>query len=169
MDLYLLRHGIAVEPDDPHYLGRDAERPLTKKGREKVEEIARALKRLDLSFDLILSSPSVRARDTAIIVAETLKLKNVLKLADAVSPSGTLVGVIDELRKCQPAPRSVLLVGHEPNFSEWVSVLISGNTSCGITFKKAGLCKLDVPGPLENGSCARLEWMAPPKLMARAG
>ncbi len=167
MELYFLRHGIAVDPADPRYLARDADRPLTKEGREKLLATGRALRALDLSFDLILSSPSVRARDTAEIIADALGLKRALKLSNAVAPNGRLRDVIDEIRRLRPAPASVLLVGHEPNFSEWVSTLAAGEPGAGVTIKKGGLCKLDVPGTLKPGRCATLEWLLPPKLLTR--
>ena len=74
MDLYLLRHGIAVEPGSPGY-AKDADRPLTPEGERKLGQIAEAMEALELSFDLILSSPYVRARQTAEIVAATLKAR----------------------------------------------------------------------------------------------
>ena len=71
MKLYILRHGIAVEPGTPGY-ETDADRPLTSEGERKMRQIAGAMEALELSFDLILSSPYLRARQTAEIVAEVL-------------------------------------------------------------------------------------------------
>jgi phosphohistidine phosphatase SixA len=68
MNLFLLRHAIAVEPGALSGAS-DAARPLSPEGKEKMRKIARGMKALDLSFDLILSSPYVRARETAEIVA----------------------------------------------------------------------------------------------------
>ena len=73
MMLYLMRHGLAVEPGSPGFK-MDADRALTHKGRRQLRKIARAMKGMELEFDLILSSPFVRARQTAEIVAATLKL-----------------------------------------------------------------------------------------------
>src|ERR1035438_4666613 len=72
MNLFILRHGIAVEPGT-HGYEKDADRPLTPEGERKLLQIAEAMEALDLTFDLILSSPYLRARQTAEIVAEALR------------------------------------------------------------------------------------------------
>ena len=79
MNLYLLRHGIAVEPGTPG-CEKDSERPLTPKGKRQLRQIAAAMKKMDLRFDLILSSPFLRARQTAEIIAESLTLKKQLAI-----------------------------------------------------------------------------------------
>ena len=71
MELYILRHGIAVERGTPGYR-KDADRPLTPEGKEKVHQIAEAILGMELKFDLILSSPYARAEQTAKIVAGEL-------------------------------------------------------------------------------------------------
>jgi phosphohistidine phosphatase len=63
MNVYLLRHGIAADPSEPRFKN-DAERPLTPKGRRRLREVTRAMGALRLSFDLILSSPFLRAKQT---------------------------------------------------------------------------------------------------------
>ena len=85
MNLYILRHGIAVEHGAAGY-EKDSERPLTGKGERKVWMIAEAMEAMKISFDLILSSPLVRARQTAEIVAEALKAKKRLELTDTLAP-----------------------------------------------------------------------------------
>ena len=75
MNLYLLRHGIAVEPGVTGY-EPDSERPLTARGEDRLREAAKAMDALELSFDLILSSPFLRARQTAEIIARNLKLRS---------------------------------------------------------------------------------------------
>ena len=81
MNLYILRHGIAVEPGSPGYKS-DSERPLIPKGERRLRSAAAAMRKLELSFDLILSSPFIRAKQTAEIVAGELKLKKRIDFFD---------------------------------------------------------------------------------------
>lgn len=164
MDLYLLRHGIAADLDArsfPH----DADRPLTLEGERKVKQIAEAMAALELSFDLILSSPYLRARQTAEIVAEHLKARKRLELCDCLTPSGTTKKLVELLNHHQPCPESVLLVGHEPYMSGLISLLVSGREVFTVVMKKGGLCKLTAD-PLKHGRCAALRWLLTPKQMA---
>ena len=87
MNLYLLRHGIAVEPGTIGY-EPDSERPLTAKGKTRLRTAACAMEALGLSFDLILSSPFLRAKQTAELVAKDLKLRKKLAFSDDLTPAG---------------------------------------------------------------------------------
>ena len=162
MNLYLLRHGIAVEPNAS---GKDAERPLTPRGRQRLSQIARATGALKISFDLILSSPYVRAQQTAEIVARSLKLRKKLELFEALTPGGNPQALIQHLNSLRPKPKNILLVGHEPYLSKLVALLTAGNTNLEIDFKKGGLCRLDIES-LRCGRCATLVWLLAPRHMA---
>ena len=164
MNVYLLRHGLAVERGEPG-VTRDSDRPLTGKGRRKLKQIAQAMETLDLSFELVLSSPYVRARQTAELVAEALGAGKHLRLTEALTPGGSRSELIKELRATKPAPENVLLVGHEPYLSELASWLLAGDPRMALTFKKGGLCKLTVKS-FGAGRCACLEWLLTPKQMA---
>jgi phosphohistidine phosphatase len=164
MNLYILRHGIAVEPGTAAY-AKDADRPLTPKGERKLGQIAEALEDLGISFDLILSSPFLRARQTAELVAEALKNRKQLSLSDELTPHGNPKKLIEFIQHVQPAPNNVLLVGHEPYLSEFISWLLVGNSTLSVIMKKGGLCKLSAES-LKPGRCATLEWLLTPKLMA---
>jgi len=164
MDLYILRHGIAVEPGTPGY-ETDADRPLTPEGERKLRQIADAMRALELSFDLILSSPYLRARQTAEIVAATLGARKRLEMSDALTPSGSIKKLVELLKRREPSPESVLLVGHEPYLSELISLLLSGKESFAVVMKKGGLCKLTTES-LKPGRCATLQWLLTPKQMA---
>ena len=164
LKLYLLRHGLAAQRGLRP--GSDAERPLTAKGRRKLGQVAQAMKDLGLSFDLILSSPYLRARQTAEIVAETLHADKRLRFSNALTPQGSFKELLSELQAAGPTARKVLLVGHEPYLSELSALLLSGETGLRLTFRKAGLCKLLIE-TLRPGRCACLEWLLTPKQMAR--
>ena len=163
MNLYLLRHGIAVEPGTPGY-ENESERPLIPKGERRLRDAAAAMKKLELSFDLILSSPFARAKQTAEIVAGELKLKKQLKFSDELAPGGSSKALIQELIGLEPATEDVLLVGHEPSLSRLISLLVSGGTVGTIEMKKGGLCKLEA-AQLRHGQCARLAWLLTPSQM----
>ena len=164
MNLYLLRHGIAVDPGTPGYAA-DSDRPLLPKGERKLQSIGEAIQALDISFDLILSSPYVRARQTAEIIADTCKSKKKIELSEVLTPGGSPRKLIESLTRLRPVPEDVLLVGHEPYLSELISLLISGQSGLSISMKKGGLCKLTAE-PLEYGRCATLDWLLAPKQMA---
>ena len=164
MNLYLLRHGLAVEPGTPGY-AKDADRPLTPKGERKLIKIASAMKALELQFDRVLFSPYVRARGTAVIIAKELGLEKKLEKCDALTPGGSLREVIETLKRLSPPRENVMLVGHEPSMSELAALLISGETNVSITMKKGGLCMLTAE-TLRPGRCASLEWLLTPKQMA---
>jgi phosphohistidine phosphatase len=161
MNIYVLRHGIAVERGTEGF-EKDSERPLTGKGRRQLRKSAAAMKRMNLRFDLILSSPYTRARQTAEIVAEELKLKKRLKLSDALRYENDPEAMIAEIAGLKSKPKNLLLVGHEPYLSHLISRLISGNGDMAIDFKKGGLCKLEKS---EGTASAHLAWLLTPKLM----
>jgi len=139
---------------------------LTAEGDKKMRRIAKGMKAAKLSFDLILSSPFVRARQTADIVAEVFRLRNRLEISAALAADGNPKELIDELRRSHRGRKSILLVGHEPYLSRLISLLISGDTSIAIDLKKGGLGKLSVAA-LHYGRCATLEWLLAPRQMMR--
>jgi phosphohistidine phosphatase len=164
MNIYILRHGIATDPA-AHEFAKDADRPLTSEGKRKLRQIADAMGALELSFDLILSSPYLRARQTAEIIAESLKERKRLELSDSLTPGGSPRKLVDLLNHLQPSPESILLVGHEPYLSSLISLLVAGDASFAVVMKKGGLCKVSTEA-LKHGRCAALEWLLTPKQMA---
>jgi phosphohistidine phosphatase len=160
MDLYILRHGLAADKDDPRY-PNDEDRPLTQEGQKKTLGVARRMKHIGMSFDLILSSPLARARQTAEITASVLGCKNRLKFSQNLAPEGNKRVLLKGLK---PTLKRVLLVGHEPYLSELVSVLLSGKPGLAIDLKKGGLCKLEVE-EVRYGRCGILHFLAPPRLL----
>jgi len=163
MEIYILRHGIAVERGTPGYK-RDGDRPLTEEGVEKMRQIAKAMREMDLQFDVIFSSPYVRAKATADIVAETLG-ENVT-LTDSLLPEADPPELIDEIN--DEKPQRVLLVGHEPDLSALISTLICGKRNADIELKKGGIAKLTAE-TLTYGKCATLNWLLTPKQLRQLG
>ena len=163
MNIFILRHGIAVERGTKGH-EKDADRPLIPKGKRQLRKSAAAMKKMKLSFDLILSSPYERARHTAEIVAGELKLKKKLKYSDLLKYEAEPQDLILQLTAMKPAPKNLLLVGHEPYLSRLASLLISGVEDMAMDLKKGGLCKLEA-ATLQPGKCAHLEWLLTPKQM----
>jgi len=164
MDLYILRHAIAVERGSPGF-DDDSTRPLTEQGAAKMHKAATGIRSLGLEFDLVLSSPSLRARQTAEIVVRELGAEGVLEFSVHLEPGGSTESLIGSLVKRGPL-RSVLLVGHEPYLSGLISVLLTGGGDMATTLKKGGLVKLAVP-MLRHGRCASLEWAVTPGQLRR--
>ncbi len=161
MNLYILRHGIAFEPGE-HGITRDSERPLTSKGKEKIAGIADAMEALELSYDVILSSAYVRARQTAEIVAEALHRGKKVEFTEHLVPPGNARKLTELLNHA--GAENVLLVGHEPFLSGLISLLVSGDAGFSVEMKKGGLAKLCTDS-LRPGRCATLEWLLTPKQM----
>ena len=118
MELFLLRHGPAVEGGTRGFED-DAARPLTPRGRRQLRKTAGAIRKLEPDLDLILSSPFLRAKQTAEIVAAGLKLKKRLKFSNALAPGGQPAILLRQLARLKPVPEKILLVGHEPDLSRW--------------------------------------------------
>ena len=167
LNLFILRHGIAVEHGAPGFANDDA-RPLTPKGRRQMHKITAAMRAMKLRFDLILSSPLVRARQTAEIVATDLKLKKRLDFADALKPGGDVKALVKKINKLDSAPKNVVLVGHEPYLSELISRSVTGRPDASVALKKGGLAKLEAE-ELHAGKCATLAWLLTPAQMKLMG
>lgn len=167
MNLSFLRHGLAADAQAAG-LEADRARPLTDEGRDKTRRVADGLRRLGLVFDCILTSPLVRARETAEIVATVLGTKKALHVTDHLVPGATLHALVDELNRHHAGCAEILLVGHEPDLSRHIAVLTSGRPAVQIEMKKAGLCRLEIED-LRAGRCATLQWLLPPKLLVRLG
>jgi phosphohistidine phosphatase len=158
--LYFLRHGPAA--DREQWEGSDFDRPLTAQGRERIEAEAKTLKRLDLRLDEILTSPLVRAEQTAVIVADALKMRDNLTRDARLGPGFEVDRLANILREHREAS-ALMLVGHEPSFSETVSRLIGGGA---IELRKGGLARVDLPDPAQ--AQGELAWLLPPRVLLPA-
>lgn len=162
MKLYILRHGDAVEHGDPRY--KENDRPLTPKGIQRTKQLAHVLREMRISFDSILTSPLARARETAEIVARGLKLQDNVRFSEHLAPSGSMEELVHQINTIRPAPKSVLLVGHEPYLSGFTSLLCTGGPGLPVIFKKGALCRLDFE-VLTCGKCAALDWLLQPRVI----
>ena len=150
MHLYFLRHG---EADWPDWKKSDDERPLTDRGKKEMKKIAAFLERLKVSLDHIITSPLPRAEQTAAAVAKRLELK--LHEEKLLAP-GFGSSNLKQLLEKYPG-ESVMIVGHEPDFSETISDL----TGASLKLSKAGLALVEADSA---GSRGRLLWLFPPKI-----
>jgi phosphohistidine phosphatase len=158
--LYMLRHGIAVPPGTSGY--EDDERPLTPKGERRLRQVGRALRRLDLKLDRIVSSPLPRALHSAEIVADVLGLCSLVEKDDALR-SGQSAGAIKEWLAGRSEQR-LLIVGHDPAFSELVSLLVTGKTAPAVyQLRKGGMAAFC---GLPSGDF-QLDWLVRPRLFRR--
>jgi phosphohistidine phosphatase len=168
MNLFILRHGIASIPGEdglPKDL-KDAERPLSREGQKKTWRATEAMRSLELEFDAVVTSPFLRARQTAQIVAEALELRRKLVFSDHLKPDGNPKLLLEQLGALGTRAKNILIVGHEPYLSRLVSLLVSGSTMVAVELKKGSLLKLEV-GRLGYARCATLAWLLPPKLLGR--
>jgi phosphohistidine phosphatase len=161
MRCYFLRHGIAVEP--AAWSGSDFDRPLTREGRDRLEREARAIDELSLGIDRIVSSPLLRAKQTAEIVADRLGLSGKLvedpRLAEGFNLEG-LGAILSE----HADVTAIMLVGHEPSMSMTLGRAIG---AARIELKKAALAgiELDERGPASG----TLVCLIPPKALVALG
>ena len=162
MNLYIIRHAIAVDEGTSDYES-DSERPLTDKGRKKMRQIAKGLRNLGVEFGLILSSPYVRARETAEILVDVFKMKKKILFSDNLIPMGNPELLITEVNE-KYSVDSIALIGHEPHLSTLVGLLVAENAKIDVTLKKGGVCYLSADD-LHHEHRATLEWLLTPGIM----
>jgi phosphohistidine phosphatase len=153
--LHLLRHADAGDPMVWH--GPDADRPLSDKGRRQAERLGRLLVAAGFATDAIISSPKVRAVQTAEGVATALGLE--IQVDDRLA--GGLDGSsVAELLAAAGDPRRPVLVGHDPDFSWLLSALVGAE----IGMKKGAMARVDVAGEFTEGA-GTLRWLITPDLL----
>jgi len=158
MEVYFLRHGIALDRTEWHQ--DDRQRPLTEEGIARMTREAKTLDQLGLGLDAIITSPLTRARQTAEIVAAELGLQDKLEEDERLG----LRFALPELREvltAHAAVKAIMLVGHEPSFSDTISRLIGG---ARLECKKGGLARVDISGPVAPEGI--LQWLLPPRVLA---
>ncbi len=158
-ELYLVRHAIAAVrgeewPDDD-------KRPLTARGVARFKEEVEGLRTLDVAVDEIFTSPLVRARQTAELLAAGLQGKPPVKVLDALAPGHTPTSVLAQLARAARR-RRLALVGHEPGLGELAAHLVGAGRA--LPFKKGAICRIDVES-LTSRRPGALTWFIPPKLL----
>jgi phosphohistidine phosphatase len=152
IELYLMRHGIAADLGEAGVV-KDADRPLTPEGREKMKLAALGLRKSGMKFNLILTSPLLRSRQTAEVIA-------------FIEGEGRHAEIFLELGAYQFD--RALLVGHMPDLAELASFLLTGNRNLNIEFKKGSICAIEVASLPPRGP-GLLRWMLTPKHMRLFG
>jgi phosphohistidine phosphatase len=164
MDLYIVRHGIAIDREDPK-CPPDPERYLTEEGVEKTKQVAKAIAALGITPDLLLSSPYVRAMQTAEIFANALKYsKQKIRRTDLLLPGAESSALFRELAKDKQAS-SVFVFGHAPHLDELIAAAIASKHHI-TALKKAGVAALKFKRV--SPPSAEFLWLATPRLLRRA-
>ena len=163
-ELYIMRHGIAAARTAATLVD-DAKRPLTPEGKQKMREIAAGLVRTGWELDWIVSSPLVRAVETAEIVAEALSPKPPVDFCEALRPGGDPQALVTYLAK-RSTYRSVLVVGHEPDLSALAARLIGAGRNANMPFKKGGCCRISFT-EFPPKTPGRLGWWLTPRIMRK--
>jgi phosphohistidine phosphatase len=165
MQLYIVRHGIAIDREDPK-CPPDPQRYLTEEGIEKTKQVAKGLAALGVTADLLLSSPYVRAAQTAEIFAAALDYaKQKIRRTDLLLPGAEPSLLFRELAKDRQAS-SIFLFGHAPQLDDIVATAL-GSKRHLTSLKKAGVALLELKRI--SPPIAALIWLATPKLLRRAG
>jgi len=161
MNLYIIRHAIAVNEGTAEF--EDSQRPLTDKGRKKMRQIAKGLRTLGVEFDLILSSPYLRAQETAEILADVLKMKKKIVFSESIIPESEPEKVIADINESYSVD-SLAIVGHEPHLSALIGLLTANNPNIDIKLKKGGVCHLSTDD-FHHAHRATLEWQLTPGIL----
>jgi phosphohistidine phosphatase len=158
-DLYILRHGIAVEPGTPGI--PDDQRPLTAKGEKRMRQVARGLRLLGLKVERIVTSPLPRARATAEIVADALDAPERLEVSSVLQAGAAATTIERWLR--ERSEKQLMIVGHNPTLSDLISLLVLGATERPICdLKKGGIAALKRTAVATDQY--DVAWIAPPRL-----
>ncbi len=160
--LYLLRHAHAGDP--AAWPGPDDRRPLSAKGRAQAERLGAFLASVGFAPDVLITSPMLRAVETAEIVGEALgrPVRADPRLAGPLSPA-----TVDAILEAAASPVRAVLVGHDPDFSDLFADLVGGTGGgAGLRLRKGAIACLATDRPLRDGA-AELRWLLPPDVLER--
>ena len=161
MLLYLVRHGIAVDPADPK-APPDPDRPLTAEGVKKTRSAALGLSVLGVKPDILITSPYLRAAQSAEIFAEALEFPvEKIRASDALKPGANPADAIKEISRLRA--KEVMCFGHAPHLDQMIS-LLTGSRALLTSLKKAGIACLEQTTP--HGKW-ELAWLLTPKTLRR--
>jgi phosphohistidine phosphatase len=161
-ELYLIRHGLAAERGESY--PDDTKRPLTARGIQRLKREGKALAALDVAFDVVLTSPLVRTRQTAEALASSFREPPPIVNAPSLAPGGTHNAIIDELAKQSHRRKRIAIVGHEPGIGELAARLLGLRRS--IEFKKGAICRIDVAALPPTGT-GQLKWFLTPRILRK--
>ena len=165
MQLYIVRHGIAIDREAPK-CPADPERYLTDEGKEKTRQVAQGLATLGVIADLFLSSPYLRALQTAEIFAAELEYpKQKIRRTDLLLPGAEATLLFRELAKDKDSA-SIFLFGHAPQLDDVIATAL-GSKHQLTALKKAGAALVELKRI--SPPAGQLLWLATPKLLRRAG
>ena len=165
MQLYIVRHGIAIDREDPKCPG-EAERYLTEEGVEKTKQVAKGVAALGVTGDLLITSPYVRAVQTAEIFAEALDYpKQKIRRNEMLLPGSEPTLLFRELAREKQAS-SVFVFGHAPHLDGLIAAAL-GSKKHLTSMKKAGVALIDLKRI--SPPMGTLAWLATPKILRRAG
>jgi phosphohistidine phosphatase len=157
-EIYLIRHGVAEERGDAW--PDDAKRPLTEQGMARLRKSIRGLARAGVSFDIVLTSPLVRTRQTAEIVAAEVAPRPQVVAIESLAPGGAYAAIVADL-DAQTRRLKIAVVGHEPGIGELAARLAGSRHA--FEFKKGAVCRVDVELPVTGPGT--LKWFLTPRLM----
>src|SRR5215831_8942870 len=166
MDLYIIRHGLA------HPLGQkndftDEKRTLTAQGRDRIREVAKGLRKLEVRPEMVLTSPLARAQETAELVADQLGVdKQMLVTTENLAPGSTFEELLAEIK--EKHVESIALIGHEPDLGELAGFLIAGDDSVALPLRKGGVCCINVTETIPSFK-GTLVWLLTPKQLRIIG
>jgi len=164
IEIILVRHAIAAErgaafPDDRL-------RPLTRGGALRFREAVKGLAELNVAVDLVLTSPLVRARETAMLLAAGLDPNPRVEELEALAPGGRPAAIVEAIKARTKRHRRLALVGHEPDLGELATSLLGARGN--IVFKKGGACAIDLDGAMPGGP-GTLRWLLTPRALRAIG
>jgi len=159
MNLYLIRHGDAVPVGGT--ITHDSERVLTERGREEAQSVGSMLSRIQPPITLILTSPLVRAVETAQIIAGVLSSKPPIRSANFLAPGfrqGTFLNELTALNE-----ENIVAIGHQPDMSNFIAYLIA-ESSAAIAMATGSVAFLEISQNATEHH-ARLRWLVTPELI----
>jgi len=164
MRILIIRHGIAEQTVGNGNGREDAQRELTKAGRQKMRKATEGLMKVVPEINLIATSALTRASQTADIVAETFGGMKVAQIA-ALSPRKPPAQLIEWLN-AHSGDKTIALVGHEPHLSTFLCWLLTGLQESFVVLKKGGVALVDISSPVTAGR-GKLLWLLKPSQLRR--
>jgi phosphohistidine phosphatase len=165
VQIYIVRHGDAINRDDPRVTS-DEMRELTSEGRDEVELMSLLLARLDVKPDLILTSPLIRARQTAEIIASVTGAQSAPSVSDELAPGGSLAAVLNDILS-HGRPKQTVLTGHMPGVGAMAAYLIWREPHMALPFRTGEICRVDLPDDSPVAGYGDLRWAIPPRIASR--